>query len=253
MSSRANLVAARLLRVPGAQRPAPTLLTYPGLRSKPWFDRSDSAFASWLPQLEAAAPEIRAEYDRVRASGRPSDYRVSESEHHAGTLHSAPDEWHWANFIDRGRVQSGLWSECPRTASALEAVPRLMVGDMPFAFAFFSTLKPRSRIAAHTAPANLRLRFHLCLRAPEPPAPAGDGARPACAMRVADETRVWEEGQCLVFDDSYDHEVWNDADAERAVLLFDTWHPDLKANEIKAIQQMFREVEGMAEARKSGQ
>ena len=178
----------------------------------------------------------------MRASGRPSDYKVEESDH-AGGLHSAPDEWHWANFIDRGRVQPDMWEQCPNTAAALEAVPRLCVGAMPFAFAFFSTLQPRSRIAAHTAPANLRLRVHLPLVVPEHSTAAD------CGMRVAGETRPWEVGRALIFDDAFEHEVWNESDGERAVLLFDLWHPDLGTDEIAAIQSMFREVQRMSDAR----
>lgn len=248
--SRAATIGGRLLRVPGAWRPAPSVVGIPGLPSKPWWERDDPLFAAWLPRLEAAAPDIRAEWDRLR--GRPSDYRISDSEH-AGTLHSSPEEWHWATFVDGGRVVPALWEECPATAAALEGVPGLMVGDMPYAFAFFSTLRPGSRIAPHTAPANLRLRFHLCLQAaPAASGPEAETSRPACGMRVADEVREWEEGRCLVFDDAYEHEVWNDSAGERAVLLFDIWHPLLSPDEVHAIRQMFARVQGMADARRGG-
>ena len=245
MVHRASLVAGRLLRVPGAHRPAPALFTYPGLTSTPWHERTASWVNEWLPALEAATPAIAEEYLRVRASGRLSDYKA-ESSDHAGGLHSAPDEWHWATFIDRGRVQPDMWERCPNTAAALEAVPRLCVGSMPFAFAFFSTLQPNSRIAPHTAPANLRLRIHLPLVVPSP------SAGP-CAIRVADEERRWEVGKGLVFDDAFMHEVWNETDQERGLLLFDVWHPDLTAGEISAIQAMFEEVERMRDERQHEQ
>lgn len=241
--SAAKLVAGRLLRVPGAYRPAPALFHYPGLASKPWHARDSEWAREWLPALEAATPAITAEYLRVRASGRRSDYNASDSDH-AGGLHNAPAEWHWASFIDRGRVQPDLWDQCPQTAAALEAVPRLCLGDMPFAFAFFSTLRPQSRIAAHTAPANLRLRVHLPLVVP----PGADESE--CGMRVAGEIRRWEVGKALLFDDAFEHEVWNDSSSERAVLLFDVWHPDLHHDEIAAIEAMFRSVEAMQEERK---
>ena len=48
-----------------------------------------------------------------------------------------------------------------------------------------------------------------------------------CGIRVGGEARTWERGRALVFDDSFEHEVWNDADAERVVLLLRFWHPDL--------------------------
>ena len=68
-------------------------------------------------------------------------------------------------------------------------------------------------------------------------------------MRVADETREWEVGRALCFDDAFEHEVFNDTAAERAVLLFDVWHPELTADEIGAIQAMFEEVERRRAAR----
>lgn len=243
MTSRAQLVAGRLLRVHGAPRPAPSLFTYPGLTSKPWHERDSRWFRDWLPALEEQTPAILEEYLQVRESGRASDYRVAASDHQDG-LHSAPDEWHWATLIDRGHVQPEMWEQCPRTASALEAVPRLCVGDMPFSFAFFSTLKAGSRIAPHTAPANLRLRLHLPLIVP--PESAG-----ACGIRVGDEARRWEVGKALLFDDAFVHSVWNETAEERVVLLADIWHPDLSADEIQAVQAMFREVEAMSAARKA--
>ena len=70
-------------------------------------------------------------------------------------------------------------------------------------------------------------------------------------LRAGDEVRAWTEGKCLVFDDAFEHEVYNDTAAERAVLLFDVWHPELEAAEIGAIQAMFDEVERRRAAREA--
>eukprot|EP00966_Prymnesium_polylepis_P084105 1946792-Prymnesium_polylepis.2 len=64
-------------------------------------------------------------------------------------------------------------------------------------------------------------------------------------MRVAGEERRWEVGRALIFDDAFEHEVWNDTDAERVVLLLDLWHPDLQPAEIEAIRALFREVDAI--------
>jgi hypothetical protein len=50
-------------------------------------------------------------------------------------------------------------------------------------------------------------------------------------MRVGDTWIGWQEGQCTVFDDSYEHEVRNDSDSPRAVLLMRFWHPNLPIDE----------------------
>jgi aspartyl/asparaginyl beta-hydroxylase (cupin superfamily) len=74
--------------------------------------------------------------------------------------------------------------------------------------------------AGHCGPTNARLRLHLGLVVPD-----------GCSIRVGDEVRSWVEGRCLLFDDSFEHEVWNDADEERLVLIVDVWHPDLKTDD----------------------
>ena len=81
---------------------------------------------------------------------------------------------------------------------------------------FFSRLAPGTHLSAHCGPSNFRLRCHLGLVVP-----------PGVRIRVADETREWREGECLIFDDSYEHEVWHDGGADRVVLICDLWHPDV--------------------------
>ena len=67
--------------------------------------------------------------------------------------------------------------------------------------------------------------------------------------------RHWEEGKVLVFDDSFEHEAWNDSEAPRVVLIFDIWHPDLSKGEVKLLDfltknQMRAEKKAVEEQRK---
>ena len=189
-------------------------------------------------------PAITEEYLALRdATGNlpPSDYEDVAADNGNG-LHRGNNEWHWASLIDRGRRQEAMWERCPQTAAALASLPGLCEGHMPFAFAFFSTLRGNSHIAAHHAPVNLRVRVHLPLLVPEPA---------KCGIRVAGEARTWTPGEAMAFDDSFEHEVWNDGESERVVLLFDMWHPDLSTDEISAIRGMFQQVEDMQQARQS--
>ena len=252
----ADLFRTAILRtsVAGVYRPQPSVFFLPGLRSQPFWSNNDcgGALAKSLARLEENVGVVRAEYEALAAGGGATaaggaaggDYEVGVGEH---TLHDG--RWDWHSYIQGGARQASFAGSCPRTAALLEDVPGLMTG-VPTAYAFFSALKPGSSIRAHHAPANLRLRVHLPLIVPPAPAPAtadtavtGDDARlPGCCLRVAGETRRWEEGRAMIFDDAYEHEVWYDADGaggDRVVLLFDVWHPDVAEEERVAITDMF--------------
>jgi aspartyl/asparaginyl beta-hydroxylase (cupin superfamily) len=76
----------------------------------------------------------------------------------------------------------------------------------------------------------MRLRCHLGIKVPH-----GD-----CGLKVGGETRHWQEGQCLVFDDSLQHEAWNHIAQPRIVLIVDLWHPDLTPAEISYLEGLHR-------------
>jgi ornithine lipid ester-linked acyl 2-hydroxylase len=99
---------------------------------------------------------------------------------------------------------------CPETARLLDAVPGLEV-------AFFSVLEPGAHLAAHRGAYKGLIRTHLGLVVPEP--------RERVRMNVGSQTIVWEEGRAVTFDDTYRHEVWNDTEGVRVVLLIDTPRP----------------------------
>ena len=94
---------------------------------------------------------------------------------------------------------------------------------------YISKMTPNTHIAAHRGPTNVRLRAHLGIQVP-----SGD-----CKMRVGEQTTTWSEGKCIVFDDSFEHEVWNNTGVDRVVLLLDLWHPDLSHLERDALDAFF--------------
>src|SRR5581483_6553925 len=85
---------------------------------------------------------------------------------------------------------------CPETTRILKTIPGMQT-------AFFSILQPDMHIDPHSGPYGGVLRFHLALKVPEP--------RTACRIRVGGDIRSWEEGKSLVFDDTYEHEAWNES------------------------------------------
>jgi ornithine lipid ester-linked acyl 2-hydroxylase len=108
-----------------------------------------------------------------------------------------------------GRPIPAACALCPDTARALQQVPGLSMAG-------FSRLAPRTHVKPHVGWAASVYRLHLALVVP-----------PGCRLRVAGETRSWEEGHCLIFDDTVEHEAWNDSDSPRAVLLLDFLRPGL--------------------------
>jgi aspartyl/asparaginyl beta-hydroxylase (cupin superfamily) len=84
----------------------------------------------------------------------------------------------------------------------------------------FSVLQPRTAIPPHTGSTNARVTVHLPLVVP-----------PGCRFRVGGETREWREGEAWAFDDTIEHEAWNDSDSPRAILILDVWNPLLSEAE----------------------
>ena len=89
-------------------------------------------------------------------------------------------------------------------------------------------LRPGARIPPHAGVMNARLICHLPLIVPQP-----------SGFRVGNETRAWEEGKLLVFDDSIEHEAWNDSAEDRVVLIFDIWRPELSEADRRAVTAIF--------------
>ena len=101
--------------------------------------------------------------------------------------------------------------------------------------AMFSLLAPKTRIPPHTGVANTRLVCHLPLIVP-----------PGCGFRVGAETRSWVPGTAFVFDDTIEHEAWNDSDELRVVLIFDLWPWALSEAERQAVAAVMAESDAPA-------
>ena len=198
----------------------PLLLHYPRLPAIPFHDR---ALFPWLPELEAATEVIRGELQGVLALGQadfapyiafPPQAPVNQW----GELnHSA----RWSRFFlwKDGERQAEACARCPRTAALLEALP--MAGLPGFApTAMFSALDAHTAIPPHTGSSNTRLIVHLPLILPGP-----------ARFRVGGETQAWRMGEAWVFDDTIEHEAWNDAGETRVILIFDVWNPLLEPGE----------------------
>ncbi|KAL7456256.1 hypothetical protein ACHAWC_009483 [Mediolabrus comicus] len=223
---------------------------------------NDSTVTAAVEFVESNFESIRAEYfssvlgqgidtdphnNNVRKPLEP-DYDVASKggEHADDALHSGA--WDWHSYILNGEKNERFKERCPKTAAVIDELDReKMLFRTPFSFCFFSTLHGNSSIQAHSGPMNLRLRMHLPLVVPPSDSSSStDGkeqtnhlARPTTGIKVADQARQWREGKALVLDDSYVHEVWNDNESARVLLLLDLWHPDVRREEREKIEAMF--------------
>ncbi|WP_432161040.1 aspartyl/asparaginyl beta-hydroxylase domain-containing protein [Streptomyces sp. NRRL F-5630] len=185
----------------------------PGLSEIAWWDNGRFP---WITDVEAATEDIATEFESL--GGLAGKRVVSNPTELA-------DEGRWsAHYLYyAAKAYPRNLEACPKTVTRLASIP----GALGCGMTYFSVLDPGTHIAAHTGFTNAHLRCHLGLITPE-------GAR----IRVGDETREWQRGKAFVFDDSYEHEVWNDSDEGRGVLLFDIWHPELTEIEIRAISHL---------------
>jgi len=196
---------------------SPGLMYVPGLEPLPWFEKT--AF-EWADRIEQATPVIRAEL--LAAMGGSSGFLPyvddsggrKRSDYWAELNRSR--RWSAFHFSRHGRAVEENRQRCPATAAVLDSLPLMRIpGYAPEAM--FSVLEPRTKIPPHYGSVNGRLTVHLPLVVP----------RDCGALRVRGESRAWEEGKLLVFDDAMIHEAWNESDQVRAVLIFDVWNPQL--------------------------
>ncbi|HEX4377071.1 MAG TPA: aspartyl/asparaginyl beta-hydroxylase domain-containing protein [Steroidobacteraceae bacterium] len=192
----------------------PKALMFPYLQALEFFPRT---LFPWLPLLEAAAQDIAAEalavLDADRAEFRP----------YIDSPESAPiDQWRplnhslqWSvyHLLHDGKPIPAHMQKCPKTAAVLQQLPLCDI-ERYAPGAYFSVLQPHTRLPPHTGTTNTRSIVHLPLVIP-----------PGCGFRVGSQTREWRRGEAWVFDDSIEHEAWNDSDQVRIILLFDIWNP----------------------------
>jgi len=197
---------------PPGQRP--DLLRFPGLSARPWYERDEFP---WIAPLKSRWHEARAELDALLA--RPGSFApfvdgegAAYREEKFG-LRDRRDSWTVFDLLSPEGTR-----RCPRTAAMVE----LLIGEV--FLAQLSRLRPGTHLPAHCGLVNYQLTVHLGLRIP-----------PGCTIRVGSETRTWTEGGCLVFDDSFEHEVWHRGEEDRVVLLVRFPHPDLTAVELDAL------------------
>ncbi len=205
----------------------PELYFWPGLESQPFHERT----VPWMADLESAYPVIRAELACLLdakiaftpyAQGTDASYRQKKF-----GLEEGSDRWSIYNLHDPAAE-----STCPKTIELLHRLFRSELGEP--VTAQFSALRAGAHIPPHCGISNVFLTAHLGLIVPQ-----------GCRIRVGNEQRSWSEGRGLVFDDSFEHEVWNESDSRRIVFIARFYHPELTQVEIEALGTLHERIRAL--------
>ncbi|XP_077057625.1 aspartyl/asparaginyl beta-hydroxylase isoform X10 [Siphateles boraxobius] len=189
-----------------------SLYNVPGLRAQPWWTPEDTGYTDLVKVLERNWLTIRDEalsvLDGNSGQFLPEDENLREK-----------GDWGQFTLWQQGRKTASSCRSVPKTCALLERYPEATGckrGQIKF-----SVMRPGTHVWPHTGPTNCRLRMHLGLIIP----PSG------CRIRCTNQTREWEEGKVLIFDDSFEHEVWQEAERFRLIFIVDVWHPELSQSQ----------------------
>jgi len=210
----------------------PKFLYFPDLPTSPYFARE---LFPWYAMLEDNFDAVRAELAEVLRSEDNLEpfLKLHSSQEIAGYLggEGAP-KWDAFFFYRHGQRYDDNCARCPKTAAILDALPTLARVRDHAPEVCFSVLTPGSHILPHRGVTNTRLVTHFPLVVP-----AGD-----LALRVGGEAHVWQEGRCVTFDDTFEHEAWNRTGQTRVVMLLDVWNPHLTEIERDAVAALVETV-----------
>ena len=178
---------------------------YSRVEDKPVFEPGDFP---WTAVLENNWRTVREELDKVVKDYEqlPNFQDISRDQVNI----SNDSRWKTFFLYGYGYRMDRNCGLCPETTRLVESIPGMYT-------AFFSILAPGKHIPLHRGPYKGLLRCHLALMVPEP--------RQECWIEVGGVVRNWEEGGCMVFDDTYKHRVQNNTDGIRVVLFLDIMRP----------------------------
>jgi hypothetical protein len=214
----------------------PSAFYFPGLPQRQFYEREEFA---WAPALEAETAAIRGELLTLIEEGASfTPYVEAEEDRPSRDFHGMQDDPSWGAFYlwKDGTLIEDNAARCPRTVAALSRVPMSRIGTRTPSV-LFSLLRPGAHIPPHNGMLNSRLICHLPLVVP-----------PGGWLRVGNETRQWEPGKLLIFDDSIEHEAMNPSAEVRVILLFDIWRPELSEGERRGVSTVFEAIDGYGAA-----
>lgn len=239
-----------------------TILSLSEMHQQPVPDwRRFEVYRDAVATLEGASDEIREEFLSVVGGVAALDGNGGSGGFSLDVENlTSSGAWRQRTYMKDGEVITNAAGQgadfattFPKTVAVVERVLRIGAGSghggigasMPESSVEISLLAPGTHIKRHCGPSNHKWRLHLPLVVPTASASAAAAAAAAARLRVSGSTLHWVEGEVLLFDDSFEHEVWNDAETTRAVLIIDLWHPELSD---EAVRQAIRGHFGLGTA-----
>jgi aspartyl/asparaginyl beta-hydroxylase (cupin superfamily) len=208
----------------------PSMFYFPGLPQRAFYERDEF---DWLADVEAATPLMQAELRARLAGGEDFRPYVETRADRPAPNNPLKDDASWGAhyFWNNGAIVDEHAAAAPATMAALARAPIPVIkGRSPMAL--WSLLKPGTHIQPHHGMLNTRLICHIPLV-----------VNAECALRVGPETRSWEPGKALIFDDSFEHEAWNRGQETRVILLFEIWRPEICPEERAALTRLFETID----------
>lgn len=211
---------------PKDPRQKPRFFYVPDLPSEPYLDASSQP---WSPVLRSAYPAIRREALGLLqdAEGFESFVRLRKGDRMENYLGGGQPAWEAFFFFRHGKRFDDNHARCPITSKALESIDLCNIADHAPEICF-SLLTAGTHIRPHYGVTNARVVMHLPLLVPRD-----------CALNlIGAGEHVWQEGELVMFDDTFQHEAWNRSSEPRLILLMDCWNPALTVVERKAVSRL---------------
>ncbi len=209
----------------------------PGVPARTYYPRD---LLPWYEELESKTSVIR---DELRAVLRESQNlepflgdKIKDRPDMLAAFGPGRATWDAYFFHRHGKRHDEHCARCPHTAAALDMLPLDRVRNHS-PETLFSVLRPGTHILPHRGVTNTRVTSHLPLIVP-----------PDCAIRVGGDIHVWEEGRCVTFDDTMEHEAWNKSGETRVVMIFDCWNPDMTEVERLAVTDLVEAIGDFVDA-----
>ena len=161
-----------------------------------------------LQLLEDNVETIKAEFQQVLKSkaNLPRYHELDDVQQEISE--TTNNDWK-VFMLEVAGENADIGDRCPNTRALIKQIPHVNQ-------AFFSILDPKKSVPAHDGPYCGYLRYHLGLQIPKGNPPK---------IRITDQYYTWVQDKGVLFDDSFDHEVINNSDDIRAVLLVDVLRP----------------------------